>query len=1121
MLKTFTPNLKKLLVPLAVQCMLFVCVVATGYGQGRETIFQESFGIGAVPSALADYTDYTHNTSAAISGTASIKGDSPSDYSGASAGNNADFTKNQDLIISGLNTEGYSTVDLAFGVFRTTGAALTVEYRIGTGSWVAVPSLAVSGAAGWTYLNSQDNPFPKVANWSLRFSHTGSRGTLKIDDINLSGGISTPTITNIAPQVGGIGTEVTVSGYNLESVFEIYFVDPAKSAYAYDVTSTSFKFRVPAGASTSMLEFYDATAEVLLAVSSEPFEVIIPTITIIDPIQATPGTLITITGTNLEAANTIIFGGAGNASPASVPTATQVQVVVPANAESGRVDVVTSNYGTAYSSQNFTVLKPSITRIENASGTTITSAREGASITIVGTRLNIGGTPTVVFGGGIAASVTSVSETKVVVTVPAGAQTGSISLTTTESSATSASFTIIKPSITITGTPLAAFQSVENTASAVQQYTVSGTNLTGGITVSAPAHFQISTDNVNFGQTASLFLQPGGNASGTVYVRYLPTAVGSHTGFIVHESSGISESVQVQGTATEASLAITSVNPTSAKLNQTITINGTKLNVGGNPVVTFTGGATGTVISASATAIDVRVPTAAQTGPITVTTSEGTATSASFTVLSPVVTITQSLSPFSTVAGKTTASQQYTVRGTNIATNLTITAPANFEVSVNNFTFSSSVTMLPSAVENTNKAIYVRYKPTAVGNHSGNLVHTTEGATESFAISGTAVEPLSITSLSPNNGAVGATVQINGYRLNQGGTPTVVFGGGVAATVSSATATAVIVTVPAGAQTGAISLTTTEGTVTSGTFTVTPTLNVSGTLTSFSTTVGEASAVQNYSISGTNFTDKVTVSAPLNFQVSLSSDGGFGTSVDVIPGADGSIPATPIYVRYYATTAGSHSGNITNASAGVSTVNVAVQGEATPPEGAPLPVELASFTYVQQQDGVLLEWKTASEKDNSHFDVEMSYDPTSGFEKIGRVDSKVVNSATLTKYQYKHSYTTGGTRYYRLKQVDLDGTSEYSNVLAVESVVQVVESVTVAPNPINYNSKVFVTALSEGKAVVRLYSLEGKQIYTREAAVRKGENEIQLPVYDLLTKGVYMLTVELNGTVHKVKVLKQ
>ncbi len=108
------------------------------------------------------------------------------------------------------------------------------------------------------------------------------------------------------------------------------------------------------------------------------------------------------------------------------------------------------------------------------------------------------------------------------------------------------------PSISVSTTSLPSFGNIEvGNNSASQSYTVSGDNLTGDVTVTAPAQFQISTDNVTFSSSLNL-TQSGGNIVGepvTIFARFSPTTTGAASGNITHSSpSATTQNVAVSGT---------------------------------------------------------------------------------------------------------------------------------------------------------------------------------------------------------------------------------------------------------------------------------------------------------------------------------------------------------------------------------------------------------------------------------------------------------------------------------------------------------------------------------------------------------------------------------------------
>jgi len=107
-----------------------------------------------------------------------------------------------------------------------------------------------------------------------------------------------------------------------------------------------------------------------------------------------------------------------------------------------------------------------------------------------------------------------------------------------------------------------------------------------------------------------------------------------------------------------------------------------------------------------------------------------------------------------------------------------------------------------------------------------------------------------------------------------------------------------------------------------------PTITV-GSISSFGNqTINTASSEQSYSVSGSNLTDNIIITPPVGFEISLTSGSGFISNPSTITlyHSGGSVSSTPIFVRFLPTTSGSYSGNITHASSGATTQNVAVAG---------------------------------------------------------------------------------------------------------------------------------------------------------------------------------------------------
>jgi uncharacterized repeat protein (TIGR02543 family) len=107
-----------------------------------------------------------------------------------------------------------------------------------------------------------------------------------------------------------------------------------------------------------------------------------------------------------------------------------------------------------------------------------------------------------------------------------------------------------------------------------------------------------------------------------------------------------------------------------------------------------------------------------------------------------------------------------------------------------------------------------------------------------------------------------------------------------------------------------------------------PTITIADTpLSAFSSEPGVPSAEQSYTVSGSNLTDDITITAPSDFEVSLNSGSGFGSSLTLTQTV-GSVAATTIYVRFNCATEETYTGNITHTSTDATTRNVAVSGTA-------------------------------------------------------------------------------------------------------------------------------------------------------------------------------------------------
>ncbi|MEM9850332.1 MAG: T9SS type A sorting domain-containing protein, partial [Bacteroidota bacterium] len=128
-----------------------------------------------------------------------------------------------------------------------------------------------------------------------------------------------------------------------------------------------------------------------------------------------------------------------------------------------------------------------------------------------------------------------------------------------------------------------------------------------------------------------------------------------------------------------------------------------------------------------------------------------------------------------------------------------------------------------------------------------------------------------------------------------------------------------------------------------------------------------------------------------------------------------------------------------------------------------LPVELLGFKATAAKDHIDLTWSTANELNNSHFDLERSED-AKAFKPIARIQGQRT-TLEQTDYTYEdHEAIPNVLYYYRLKQVDTDGSFEYSEIRTAR-LEEAMNEMTIAPNPIGLDQELQVRYFAQELAV--------------------------------------------------------
>ncbi|PHN07317.1 T9SS type A sorting domain-containing protein [Flavilitoribacter nigricans] len=187
-----------------------------------------------------------------------------------------------------------------------------------------------------------------------------------------------------------------------------------------------------------------------------------------------------------------------------------------------------------------------------------------------------------------------------------------------------------------------------------------------------------------------------------------------------------------------------------------------------------------------------------------------------------------------------------------------------------------------------------------------------------------------------------------------------------------------------------------------------------------------------------------------------------------------------------------------------------------------LPVECIDFAAaVKSDNSVELYWITAQEINNSGFEVQRSTDGRR-FEAIGWVDGAGTTSEAQ-KYTFTDLRTEGLTEaYYRIKQIDFDGTAAFACDIQVVNFRQIgAGPMQVFPNPAGEQIQIRWFGKKTGSTLLRLFDQSGRLILNREWNTLEGNNQRELPIAEL-PRGIYELQlVDTNGQTQGTRLIKQ
>lgn len=454
------------------------------------------------------------------------------------------------------------------------------------------------------------------------------------------------------------------------------------------------------------------------------------------------------------------------------------------------------------------------------------------------------------------------------------------------------------PVITSSATSLTGFDYFSNagTASAIQSFTVSGSNLVDVLKVTAPTNYEISTTSgAGFVANSEIQLTPsvGTVSTTTIYIRLKSgLAVGSYTGTLnITSTDAVSKTVSVSGAVASPPVVWSNVNSLTGlnylsgngpSAQQSFTVNGnfltqvvlisaptnfeisTTSGTGFTPTESLILSQSGGIAGPTTVYVRLKAGLAANTynENITIASTGATAVTVALTGVVSTQTINVSTTSISlqkyTVGSGPSVASTFTTGGYNLSGNITLTAPANFELSTNNTTYSASLTLtVTSGMVNTT-TIYCRLKSgLAIGDYTGNITVSSPSATsKTIALSARVSD---IPKISQSLGGLD-------YIVNSGPSNAVVL-----------------------------------------------------------------------NLTGSDLTTNMTVTAPANFEISTSGSTYTSLPITLTP-VNGSVSSQKLYVRMKSGLAlGTYTGSLSLQSTGATTVTIPLSGSVNISTGSPAP----------------------------------------------------------------------------------------------------------------------------------------------------------------------------------------
>lgn len=177
-----------------------------------------------------------------------------------------------------------------------------------------------------------------------------------------------------------------------------------------------------------------------------------------------------------------------------------------------------------------------------------------------------------------------------------------------------------------------------------------------------------------------------------------------------------------------------------------------------------------------------------------------------------------------------------------------------------------------------------------------------------------------------------------------------------------------------------------------------------------------------------------------------------------------------------------------------------------------VPLKLVGFAGEQKNGNALLRWKSVNEVEVNRFELERSASmEADGFSRIATIVAK--GGKGMNEYSFSDNEMLAGKNFYRLKMIDLNGTSSYSKVISIAN--DPANKFSVFPNPAKNELYASLYSPSATTAKVFITDLSGKKVCAFDRTLSIGNNQLNFEIGSLKS-GNYLVTIQ-AGSLKMVK----